>query len=194
MRAILAAAVASAALMLGGVAAAEQWADPAGRLTFERPSGWQVQPQNAPGQTVVLAFNPQNDCYIFGLPNPNTAASSVEAARHSVTPISPEAWQGAGNVIRDFFPGNSAQLVSQSVDTSHYWPVQRAELSSGSRTVYAVILGMPGVELRAFCSGASSAAAYETIFSSLGNANFPSQSTPPPPPAEPAPAAPQAPH
>ena len=62
-------------------------------------------------------------------------------------------------------------MVSQDVDSSGFWPVQRAELSGGSRPVFGAILARPGAEIRAFCSGSNSAAAYDSIFASLGHPN-----------------------
>lgn len=164
-------AAAMGAALAAGPAFAEQWTDPAGRVTFNAPSGWSVQPQNASGQTVVLAFNPSSDCYVFGVSNPATANSSPDAARNTTDPLTTEAWTNAANTLADFFPGRSAQLVSQTVDTSGFWPVQRAQLQGGSRTVFGVIQVRPGFELRAFCSGASSASAYDAIFSSLAHPN-----------------------
>jgi hypothetical protein len=140
-------------------------------LTFNAPSGWRVQPQRGSGPTIVLAFNPANDCYFFGLPNPATANSSADAARNATTPLAADAWVSAASPLRDFFDGAPPVLVSQTVDTSGFWPVQRAELRGPTRTVYGAILARPGAEIRAFCSGASSAAAYDSIFASLGHPN-----------------------
>ncbi len=171
MRAIALVAIVGAGMTLGGVAAAEPWTDPAGRVSFETPSGWRVQPQIATGQTVVLAFNAGNDCYFFGLSNPLTTTATARSARNSTMPLTPEAWASIGAPIRDFFPDGAAQLVSQSVDTSHFWPSQRAELGGGSRPVFGAVALRPGFEMRALCSGSSSAAAYESIFASLGHPN-----------------------
>lgn len=171
MRNLALAAVFGVGLLAGGVAAAEQYTDPAGRLTFNAPSGWRVQPRGAGGQTAVLAFNPTNDCYFFGADNPNTANSSAEAAMNTRDPIPAEAWVTYASPIRDFFQGSPATLVSQTVDTSGAWPVQRAELRGPSKTVYGAVLIRPGVEIRAFCAGANSAAAYDSIFSSLAHPN-----------------------
>ncbi len=170
MRTFALAAVIGVGLIAGGIASAEQWNDPNGRVTFNAPSGWRVQPRNAPGTTAVLAFNPTNDCYFFGLPNPNNA-DSASAVRGATTPLTPEAWVTAAAPVRDFFEGSPATVVSQTVDTSGFWPVQRAELRGPSKTVYGAILARPGAEIRAFCSGAASAAAYDSIFASLGHPN-----------------------
>ncbi|MGD9981315.1 MAG: hypothetical protein AB7H66_08105 [Hyphomonadaceae bacterium] len=171
MRTLALAAIIGVGLTAGGLAFAEQWTDPNGRLTFNAPSGWRVQPQNSATQTVVLAFNPTNDCFFFGAPNPATANSSAGAARNATSPLAADAWVRAAAPVRDFFEGSTPELVSQSVDTSGFWPVQRAELRGPSKTVYGAILARPGFEIRAFCSGASSPAAYDPIFASLGHPN-----------------------
>lgn len=171
MRKLALAAAIGIGLTLGGVASAEQWTDPNGRLVVNLPAGWRTQPQNAGGTTALLAFNASNDCFFFGIPNPATANSSARAAHSSTAPLDAAAWASAVNVIADFFPNNSAQLVSSSVDTSGFWPVQRAELRGPEKTVFATIQVRPGVELRAFCSGASSADAYAAIFASLSHPN-----------------------
>ncbi|ANP44992.1 hypothetical protein [Candidatus Viadribacter manganicus] len=171
MRTIALAAIFGVGLLAGGVAAADPYNDPAGRFTVNTPAGWRIQPRNATGQSVVLAFNATNDCYFFGVPNPATANSSPEAVHNTQTPLTPEAWATAGTPVRDFFDGAAPTVVSQSVDTSGFWPVQRAELRGPSKTAYAAILTRPGLEIRAFCSGASSASAYDSIFASLGHPN-----------------------
>ena len=170
MRTLALAAAIGVGLTLGGIAWAEQYTDPNGRLTFNTPSGWRVQPRGAAGQTAVLAFNPTNDCYFFGIANPNNAGNAA-ATRNATAPIPADAWVTAAAPIRDFFEGTQPTFVSQSVDTSGFWPVQRAELRGPSKTVYGAILARPGAEIRAFCSGSNSAAAYDSIFASLGHPN-----------------------
>lgn len=171
MRTLALAAVFGVGLLAGGVAAAEQFTDPQGRLTFNAPAGWRVQPRNASGQTAVLAFNAQNDCYFFGADNASTASSSADAARNTRDPIPAQAWVTYATPIRDFFEGTAPTLVSQSVDTSGFWPVQRAELRGPTKTIYGAVLIRPGVEIRAFCSGSPNAAAYDSIFASLAHPN-----------------------
>lgn len=171
MRKLALAAICGVGLMAAGVAAAEQFNDPGGRLTFNAPAGWRVQQRANPNQTVVLAFNATNDCYFFGVPNPGTANSSANAVRNSRDPLAAASWVQVAAPITDFFEGQAPTLVSQSVDTSGFWPVQRAELRGPSKTVYAAILNRPGVEIRAFCAGGSSGASYDPIFASLAHPN-----------------------
>ena len=174
MRAIALAAFMGAALT--GVAAAETWTDPNGRLTFEKPSGWGVETAgNTPNGTAVLTFNASNDCFLFGLVNPQSANRTVNDARNATAAMTPEQWTAAasaGQMRRDFFPNGSGAPVNTSVDTSGFWPVQRAQFQ-GARTVFAAIETRPGFELRAFCAptNGDSSAAFEQILASLGHPN-----------------------
>lgn len=170
----LAAVIAAGLVALPTAATAQTYTDPDGRITFETPRGWTVDRQNSPNQTVVLMFNARNDCYLFGIPNPRTADASPSAVvRSTSTQIGADAWTSAANSITDFFPNNSAQLVSQSVETSGFWPVQRAEFSNGSKTVFGALTLRPGFDLMAFCAATSggSAEAYDSLFRSLGHPN-----------------------
>jgi hypothetical protein len=170
MRALALAALVGMGLGLAGAAAADPYTDPNGNLSLNAPAGWRVRPEQMQGSgAVVLAFTPSSDCYFFGIPNPASANSSVNAARHTVAPLSPEAWAQASQGVPDLFEGGPPSVVSQSVDTSGFWPVQRAELRSGSRTIHAVLQVRPGAELRGFCSGPD--ASYDAILNTLGHPN-----------------------
>ena len=170
MRALALAAVFGAGLTLAGVAAADPWTDPNGNLTLNAPRGWTVRPQNMSGGTAVLAFTPSSDCYFFGIPNPATTSRTVAAVRNSTTPITPEAWGSAISGIPDFVEGGATTVTSQSVDTSGFWPVQRAQLQNGARTIYGVVQVRPGFELRGFCSGGSQAS-LDAILNTVGHPN-----------------------
>jgi hypothetical protein len=152
------------------VATAETWTDPAGRMVVDLPAGWRTQSRGAPGQTAILAFNPANDCYFFGVDNPGTANASPGAVRNTTTPLAPESWVTAASGLRDFFDA-APSLTSQTVDTSGFWPVQRAEFAGGSRPVYGSVQLRPGLELRAFCSGAGGLAVFDQIFASMRHSN-----------------------
>lgn len=181
MRMLALAAVIGAGLSAGGVASAEQWNDPNGRLTFDR-AGFdgvreeRVRPNSdgSPSQTTaVSAFNATSDCYFFSVPNSVSANSSPGAVRNTTTALPAADWVTAANTVtnRLFFPSPTATVTSQSVDTSHFWPIQRAELGGATAPIYAAVQSRPGVELRAFCRGATSASAYDRLFASLGHPN-----------------------
>lgn len=169
MRALALAAVFGVGLTLAGVAAADPWADPNGNLTLNAPRGWTVRPQQMQGGTAVLAFTPSSDCYFFGIPNATSANASVNAARNTTAQLPDTAWTSAVQGITDFVSGGAPAVTSQSVDTSGFWPVQRATLTSGTRTIHGVIQVRPGFELRAFCSG--SEASYDAILNSMAHPN-----------------------
>jgi hypothetical protein len=170
MRSLALAAVFGVGLTLAGAAAADPWTDPNGNLILDAPRGWTVRPQQMNGGTAVLAFTPSSDCYFFGIPNPATTDSSVNAARSSTTPITPEAWASAIQGISDLVSGEAPTVTSQSVDTSGFWPVQRAQLQSGDRTIYGVVQVRPGFELRGFCVGGSQAS-LDPILNSISHPN-----------------------
>lgn len=167
MRAFALAAVIGVGMTFTGVAAANPYSD--ANISFATPSGWNVERLGADSSVGVLSFNASNDCFFFGIPNPNTATSSAEAARNSTNPMSQSEWitaASAAQMRRDFFP-SGATVVSSSVDTSGFWPVQRAQLQ-GSKTVQAAIQVRPGYELRAFCAGSAN---FDQIFSSVAHPN-----------------------
>jgi len=165
----LALATVLAMISLAGAAAADPWTDSAGTLTLNAPRGWTVQQRQSQGGTVVLAFTPSSDCFFFSVPNPSTTSSSVRSARNTVTPLTPEAWVQTTQGVPDLFTGGAPTVTSQSVDTSGFWPVQRAQFQSGSRTVHAALQVRPGFELRGFCAGGD--ASYDAILNSLAHPN-----------------------
>jgi len=169
MRALALAVVFGAGFGMASIAAADPWTDPNGILTLNAPRGWTVRPQQMQGGTAVLAFTPSSDCFFFGIPNPASASASLNAVRNSNAPLPPEAWVAATQSVSDFVEGGAPTLVSQNVDTSGFWPVQRAQLQSGSRTIHAVVQVRPGFELRGFCSGPESS--YDSILNTIGHPN-----------------------
>lgn len=172
MRAIALAAILSSTLF-AGVAAAETWTDPNGRLVFEKPRGWQVEPQQGGSGTIVLTFDGSHDCYLMASPNSVTAAATpTQVVRSTTTPFAASAWQSTANSITTLFPGGGAQVNSQTVDTSGPWPVQRAELQSSQGVVHAAIQGRPGFDLMGFCAAYDSGTdVFNGVFNSMSHPN-----------------------
>lgn len=170
MRKLALAAVFGVGLAMAGVAAADPWTDPNGNLILDAPRGWTVRPQQMAGGTAVLAFTASSDCYFFGIPNAASANASVNAARNTTSPLPAAAWTTAVQGLSDFVSGGTPTLTSQSVDTGGFWPVQRAQLQSGDRTIYGVIQVRPGFELRGFCAGGSQAS-LDPMLNSMGHPN-----------------------
>lgn len=173
MRTLALIAIVGAGLTLGGVAIAGPYVDPGGRMNFNAPPGWTVDPQiNNTTSTSVLTFDGGHDCYLFGVTNSTTASSTPGAVIRAMRePIPAAAWVGAANSVHDFFPSQSAQLSSQTVDTSGVWPVQRAQFQSDGGVVFAAMQSRPGVDLMAFCRalGAASTAPFEALFASISH-------------------------
>lgn len=172
MRGLALAAVVGVGLTLGGVAVARTWNDPAGRLVFDAPSGWVMEVMRDNPQTIVLAGDANNECYLIATPNSVSAHSSPDAVRHTVDQISAQAWVDAANSVAPMFPRDSAQLVSQTVETSAFWPLQRARFGGAERPVIAALTSRPGIDLMAFCwtyGGADATARYEAVFRSMSH-------------------------
>lgn len=170
----LAAAVVGFGMTLAGAASARVWTDPNGRVSFEAPTSWVMEVRVANPQTVVIAGNANNECYVFATPNASTANATPGAVRR-VQALTPESWVATANSVRTMFPNQNAAVTSSSLDSvSGFWPIQRAELSGGERPVVAAIQSRLGLDLMAFCwtyAGADASATYETLFRSLANPN-----------------------
>jgi hypothetical protein len=173
MRKTLLGGLAALALMTQ-TAAAVPWNDPNGRVSFDAPRGWVMEVRLADPQTIVLAGSANNECYILGTPNPGTANASADRIRRLTDPLAADAWLTVANSLVPMFPERNASLVSQSVDTSGFWPIQRAEFTGGARGVIAAVTSRPGIDLMAFCwtyAGGDATATYEALFRSLSHPN-----------------------
>lgn len=177
MRAVALAAV--FAVAMSGVAAAQTWTDPNGRFTFDKPAGWTVSVEHSQGFSYVIAGNANNECQFVAKPNPNSASANPWDVRRTASmdadgPFTEQSWTALANSISPIFPNNSAHFVSRSVDTSGFWPLQRAELTSPQRPVHAAIQIRPGMDLNGFCmtyDGAEPTAVYDHVLASMGTAN-----------------------
>jgi hypothetical protein len=179
MRASALAAVCGAALLVSGVAAAEQWTDPNGRLTFNSPAGWSVQERRAPeGMTAVIAGTANNECMVISQQNAGTTTAQVAAIRAAAADdaqFGADAWTRIANGMSSVFPDNSANVQSRSSETgSDGWPIQRAEIQSPERMVHAAMQMRPGFDLITMCmtyGGADSMSIYDPVIRSVGHPN-----------------------
>lgn len=178
MRTLALAAAVGVGLMGAGLVAtaayAGPWSDPAGRVNFTAPAGWLTEVRRDNPQTIVLSGSANNECYVLGTPNANTASASPIAVKRATNPITAEAWQATANAISPMFPNRNAHVETQSVDTTTgFWPIQRATFSGGEHPVMAALTSRPGIDLIAFCwtyDGPDATATYEALFASLNNA------------------------
>lgn len=170
MRALKIAVGAAMGLALAGTALAVT----NGTITVDLPRGWNSENQACTGGcSAVWAFNAEHDCWVVAQPREGDAVLNPARLRTIAgAQLAPEVWQSGANAIGSAFANNSAQLVSQSVDTSGFWPVQRAELRNGEgKSVFGMMQLRTDAELWAFCmpaSGQGSAAPYDAFFRSIG--------------------------
>jgi hypothetical protein len=185
---------------LAGPAAARVWTDPNGRLTFDAPAGWTVEPQEAPDFTYAMAFNADRECHFVAMPSTGSSTASAARVRQAGAEegrFPADAWIRVANGVPPVFPGDSAQFVSQSIETSQFWPIQRAELRNAERAVHSAIQIRPGLELWTFCmtfDGPDNVSNFDAVIRSVGTPNdaalqadAEANPVPPPPPVAPAP-------
>jgi hypothetical protein len=175
MRALKIAAIVGAGMTIAGVAFAGPWTDPGGRVNFTTPAGWVTEIQHSPAnQTIVLTGSANNECYVLTPHNAGTASAQANRIHALTDPMSAADWQTLANSVTPMFPHHNATVTSQTVDTSGFWPIQRAQLGGAERPVTAAVAHRPGgLDLVAMCwtyGGPDATATYETFFHSLSNA------------------------
>jgi hypothetical protein len=169
----LAAMAAFIGLAAFGVAEARTWTAPDGRFSFDAPSGWVMQVSHSGADsTIVLAGSANNECYLMGIVNTNTANATADAARRNVQPLTAAAWANLANAITPMFPNHNATVASQSVDEAGFWPIQRATFSGAERPVTGALTSRPGLDLVSLCwtyDGPDASAMYQAVFNSMAS-------------------------
>ena len=175
MRALKVAAIVGVGMSIAGAALAGPWNDPAGRVNFTAPSGWVTQAQRSPAnQTTVLTGNANDECYVFTSQNASTANATPHQVHALTDPMSASDWATIANAVTPMFPHHNASATGMTVETTGFWPIQRAQVSGAERPVLAALTRRPGVDLVAMCwtyGGPDATATYESVFRSLNNAN-----------------------
>jgi hypothetical protein len=163
--------------LLAGIANAAEFTDSAQRMKFDAPAGWATTQERSDGFSYVVTGTANNECHFLARPNTGTASAAAEAVRRTAgddAQFGESQWVRIANSLSPVFPGNSAQFVSRSSDTSGFWPIQRAELRNAERAVHGAMQIRPGMDLIAMCQtygGADSAEAYDAIIRSFGTPN-----------------------
>lgn len=173
----LAAMAVCVGLIVAAPAEARPWADPAGRFTADLPSGWAVTNRSTPTFTYVILGSAANECHIVAQPNTVSASAAPRNVRYTAgqeSLMDRDKWVQLANSVSPLFPNNSAEYISHSVDSSGFWPVQRAELRSPDGLVHAGMQIRPGIDIFAYCmtySGDDPVETYNAFISSLGHTN-----------------------
>ncbi len=178
MRAFAIAAIASFGLVAAsGAASARVWSDPAGRMTFDAPSGWTINTENMPGVTYVVAGTADNECHVIAIPRDQLASAAARDIRRAGADDAQntlEVWAARGNAIPSIFPNNSANVLSRSSEQNGFWTVQRAEIQGPERLVHAAQFIRPGFEFQVFCQtyeGADPVDTYNALIRSIAHPN-----------------------
>lgn len=194
----LAAAAVCIGMALAATASARVWNDDAGRVSFDSPSSWTVDVQRTSPDTIVLVGNADQECFVLAVPNSGTSSASATRVRAGLqSQIENAAWESLANAVSPMFPSRNARVTNKSVDTSGFWPIQRAEITGAERPVTAALISRPGMDISAFCwsyGGPDATATYEAFFRSLSHPNdaaWRAEIEAAAPPAAPAPAQPQ---
>lgn len=173
----LAAAAVCIGLLAGGVAAAQTWTDPQGRVVFDAPRGWATQRENVDTLTYVITATGAAECHVVSQPNGNEgrAANLVRNAGAEDSRFTADTWQRVLNALfPSVFTGNSASVISTSKETTGFWPIQRAEVQGPERVVHASMQIRPGFDLITACmtfSGTDSAERYDAFIRSVRHPN-----------------------
>ncbi len=167
-------AIAAAALALtAGAACAQPWADPQGRLTFQAPAGWPVDVTPNPNASIlhVVAGTADDECQFVVYVRPETASAAADGVRRGMSAaIAETAWLDVSRTMTRLFRA-PATVQGARVDTAQFWPVQRATLISGDRTITGAMQARPGLEIWTFCltySGADRSALFNQVINSVG--------------------------
>ncbi len=159
---------------LSGTALAQNastWTDPAGRVSFTPERGWPVDTMSdsSPQSLHVVAGNANVECHVYAANNDATAGRPAAAVKRAYEQaFTAETWAQLVGRMRLFEDGVAVQSVS--VDATRTWPVQRAVIASGSRTIHSALQGRPGLEVRTFCltyNGSDASAAFDRFIASI---------------------------
>lgn len=153
MKRLLAAVAIAAAL--GGTAFAQTmaaWSDPANTFSIRRPAAWPVDRMSGSSEAVNVyaAGLADAECTLYSIDRPNTAGRSVQSIVSGFSQaMTVEQWTQVAGSIRTFRAG--AEVQTPSVDTSGFWPVQRATIVTDGTPVASAIHARPGREIWVFC-------------------------------------------
>jgi hypothetical protein len=140
-----------------GPAMAETWTDPQGRFSFEKPAGWPAEtPVDRGAATELVIGAADYECWFYYVSRPESAAASPDTfVRANSAPLTAEQWVSSTRPFAPMRPapgslgGGTASDVR--VDTTGYFPRQRATLQNGNRQIMAGLTVRPGAEIWTLC-------------------------------------------
>jgi hypothetical protein len=152
----LIAVVLFASVLLSGATFAQEhftrWTHAGGQLTFEHPSGWNVNEMRSQteGALRIMVGAANFECQIWRLPRPQTASISPDEVRQRyLRALAVDKWTDLVAPLSEFRDAPAAWDIT--VDTTLVWPTQHAIVRSGEHEARVSIQGRPGFELISLC-------------------------------------------
>lgn len=159
---LVAAGVAAVALAAAAVAVAQPgpaanalktYTDSQNRFTFQYPGSLPVDVNARPSQPVNIAVGAAAyECQMFVVDNLGSMGKAPGDVARAYTPaFTADAWKKAADGFALYKRQGTVQ--TNTVDTSKFWPVQRATLQTDEHTpAIAALQARPGVEVWQFCT------------------------------------------
>ena len=169
---VIAALFAAAAL---AQPALKTYTDSQNRFTFQYPASLPVDVVARPNQPVnVLVGAAAYECQMFVVDRPEFVGKPPgDVARAYATAFAPDIWKRSADGFALYKRAGAVQ--SNTVDTSSFWPVQRASLTTdANKPAVAAMQARPGVEVWQFCTGFDNAdhtAVFNQIIASFAGPN-----------------------
>jgi len=179
--------VIAGALAMAAPASGQGWSDSQGRLSFTIPDrgGWATegdardlrgQGGGSVGVTVTVS-NASDRCHIQSQERGGAAASVADIRRAYGVVLPADFWAGIAPIAASVTgsPGQTATFQGATLDSSGFWPVNRATYTVGDLTVHVSVQGRPDKELRSFChtwepGDQPNTAAYDAFVASIATA------------------------
>ncbi|MGE3142055.1 MAG: hypothetical protein AB7L65_01930 [Hyphomonadaceae bacterium] len=174
MKRMAAIAAMAAACALAGTAygqAMAAWSAPDGAFSVQRPAGWPVDRMSDSSAQVThyAAGLADAECSFFVIARPESAATPPGHMQQMLTqPMTADQWSQVASSMPNVFHG-PVTVQASSVDTSNFWPVQRATLMAGTTAVQSGITSRPGKEVWSFCQSFDSRDRSATFGSIIGS-------------------------
>lgn len=158
-------------------AMAETWTDPQGRFSFDKPAGWPAEaPVDRGAATELVIGAADYECWFYYVSRPESAGTNPDAfVRANAAPLTAEQWAASTRPFAPMRPAPGAlggpTASDISVDTSGYFPRQRAVLQNGDRRVSAGLTVRPGAEIWTLCLSYDSTdrtATFNQVINSVG--------------------------
>lgn len=169
-------ALALTAAVAYGQGATKTYTDAQNRFTFQYPSNMgNPDVTSRPNQPVNIVVGlGAFECQMFAVDNAQSASQPPDAVvRAYGTAITTDLWKRQADAFALY--NRQGTVDSSTVDTSGFWPVQRAMMKSDDGTaVTAALQARPGLELWQFCTsfdGADHTPVFNQIINSFAGSN-----------------------